>query len=55
MYDSMSDIKYWKEPESFIPERFDRESDYYKQPNGEKRSTAAFMPFLVGNRSCFGQ
>merc|ERR1712166_523719 len=45
----------WKEPEKFIPERFDPESDYSKTPSGEKRDPGSYMPFLTGKRSCFGK
>lgn len=45
----------WREPEKFIPERFDPESEYYLTPGGKKRNSASYMPFLLGQRSCFGK
>lgn len=45
----------WKEPESFIPERFDPESEWYSRPDCGKRSPLAFLPFSFGPRQCPGQ
>lgn len=47
--------KYWIDPEKFIPERFDPESKYYKQPDGKKRHPMAFIPFSGGKRICTGK
>jgi cytochrome P450 len=38
----------WKEPEKFIPERFDPSSEYFLRPDGKKRKPLAFIPFLAG-------
>ena len=46
---------YWIEPEKFIPDRFDPSSKYYLMPNGKKRSSLAFSPFLGGKRVCVGK
>ena len=46
---------YWIEPEKFIPERFDPESKYHLQPDGNKRHPLAFTPFLGGKRVCIGK
>ena len=42
------DPKQWSSPESFIPQRFDPESPYYKRPDGGKRNTYAYSPFSGG-------
>ena len=42
----------WKEPEEFIPERFDPNSDYYLTPAGKKRNPYSFIPFHGGKRIC---
>ena len=44
----------WKNPEKFIPDRFDPNSDYFLTPAGTPRSTFSFMPFSIGPRSCPG-
>ena len=49
------DKKEWREPERFIPERFDSQSDYYLRPDGGKRHPLAFNPFLGGKRICLGK
>ena len=38
----------WHSPHSFIPERFDTESKYFKRPDGGKRSANAYCPFTFG-------
>ena len=50
-----NDPKQWKEPKSFIPERFDVKSHYYEKPGGGKRNPFAFSPFLGGSRGCLGK
>ena len=38
----------WKEPEKFIPDRFNPQSEFYLTPSGTKRNTYSFSPFLGG-------
>lgn len=45
----------WREPNRFIPERFDPESDYSLTPDGQKRDPMSYLPFLGGTRICFGK
>ena len=45
----------WKDPDSYIPERFDPESPYFLTPGGKKRNPMSFMPFLGGKRICLGK
>ncbi|CDW81283.1 cytochrome family subfamily polypeptide 55 precursor [Stylonychia lemnae] len=45
----------WREPEKFIPERFDPESEYYLTPSGKKRHPMSFAPFFGGKRICLGK
>jgi cytochrome P450 len=45
----------WKEPKTFLPERFDPQSDYFLTPAGERRNPYSFSPFLGGQRSCIGK
>lgn len=49
------DKNQWIEPERFIPERFDSQSEYYLTPSGDKRNPFAFSPFLGGMRICLGK
>lgn len=49
------DESQWIEPTTFIPERFDPESTYFKRPDGGRRSHHAFAPFLGGARVCLGK
>jgi len=55
IYGLHNNPKEWREPEKFIPDRFDPESDYYLTAAGRKRHSASYMPFLSGQRSCFGK
>lgn len=48
-------LKYWKEPEKYIPERFDPSSEYFLTPEGKKRHPMAFSPFFGGKRICLGK
>lgn len=45
----------WREPERFVPDRFDPASEWYKKPDGGKRSPFAFVPFFGGVRVCLGK
>ena len=47
--------KEWQKPDQFIPERFDPKSSYFLRPDGKKRSTFSFSPFLGGQRICIGK
>ena len=50
-----NDPSQWREPELFKPERFDPASEWYKRPDGGKRNSHAFSPFLGGSRVCLGK
>lgn len=45
----------WREPEKFVPERFDPASEWSLRPDGKKRNPYSFLPFNSGKRSCFGK
>jgi steroid 17alpha-monooxygenase/17alpha-hydroxyprogesterone aldolase len=45
----------WKEPEKFIPDRFDKGSEYFLTPSGSKRNPFSYAPFLGGKRVCLGK
>lgn len=47
--------KYWKDPEEYIPERFDSTSEYFLTPSGKKRHPMAYSPFFGGKRICLGK
>lgn len=51
-------LKQWREPEKFIPERFNPESEYFSRPEGSdsnSRSPYSFVPFSFGLRNCAGK
>eukprot|EP00806_Schmidingerella_arcuata_P004651 Macronucleus_5220.p1 GENE.Macronucleus_5220~~Macronucleus_5220.p1 ORF type:complete len:176 (+),score=47.69 Macronucleus_5220:1-528(+) len=50
-----NDLEQWKQPALFKPDRFDSTSEWYKKPDGGKRSPFAFTPFLGGSRVCLGK
>ena len=50
-----TNVKEWKEPEKYIPERFDPESPWSLTPSGTKRSPYSFGAFLGGKRICVGK
>ncbi|ODM94789.1 E3 ubiquitin-protein ligase BRE1B [Orchesella cincta] len=50
MYWIHRDPKYFPDPEAFIPERFSKESDFYRE-----KATYSYIPFSVLPRSCIGQ
>ena len=45
----------WQKPHEFRPERFDSSHPLSLAPDGSKRKTMAFCPFLAGKRVCFGK
>ena len=46
----------WQNPEKFIPERFDPESEYFFKPGTKKpRDPHSFSAFTFGPRNCLGQ
>ena len=45
----------WREPEKFIPDRFDPSSPYFLTPAGKRRNPYSFSPFLGGSRICIGK
>eukprot|EP00347_Sterkiella_histriomuscorum_P023205 403335549 len=49
------DPNQWIDHDKYIPERFDHQSKYYLKPNGQKRHSLAFTPFLGGRRICIGK
>ncbi|CAI2364476.1 unnamed protein product [Moneuplotes crassus] len=48
---------YWKDPHDFVPERYDDESEFYKQAEKEGKFGLGFStrPFSHGFRACPGQ
>lgn len=55
MYHLCNNPSEWIEPEKFIPERFNPDSEYYLTPSGKKRNPFSFSPFLGGSRICIGK
>jgi cytochrome P450 family 3 subfamily A len=48
-YQAQHDERYWKNPQVYMPERFDPSNEnYMKQPSG------AWIPFSIGQRKCIG-
>jgi cytochrome P450 len=47
--------KEWIDHEKYIPERFDSTSKYFLTPEGKKRHSMSFSPFLGGHRVCMGK
>ena len=45
----------WREPDRFIPERFDPKSEWALTPSGKKRNPFSFAPYLGGSRICLGK
>jgi cytochrome P450 len=45
----------WREPERFIPERFDPKSEWALTPSGNKRNPFSYAPYLGGSRICLGK
>jgi len=41
----------WKEPEKYMPERFDPENEYFSSQS----NISSFLPFSHGLRSCAGK
>lgn len=48
LYSASMDLKYWKEPQKFNPDRF-------LNDNGEKITHEALIPFSTGPRTCLGE
>lgn len=45
----------WQEPEKFIPERYDPESEYFTIPGSQcTRDPLSYLPFSTGPRGCPG-
>lgn len=49
------DPKEWHDPLSFIPERFDSKSEFFKRPDGKPRHPFSYCPFFGGKRICLGK
>ena len=47
--------KEWIDPNTFNPERFNYNSEFFKRPDGSNRNPLAFNPFLGGKRVCLGK
>lgn len=55
MQQTHSDPEQWREPQRFVPDRFDSKSEWFLKPDGKKRSPFAYTPFLGGSRVCLGK
>lgn len=55
MYDLCNNPSEWIEPQTFIPERFQKDSPYFLTPSGGRRNPYSFSPFLGGSRICIGK
>ena len=56
IYALQRDPAQWREPEKFVPERFDPKSEWFKKPNSnEKRHNSSWLPFMGGRRVCAGK
>jgi cytochrome P450 len=49
-----NDPSVWREPKSFLPERFDPSNELYLKPDGTRRDPMSFLPFSSGARNCIG-
>ena len=45
----------WQQPDKFEPARFDLKSPWVTRPDGTKRNSQVFNPFLGGKRICLGK
>ena len=50
-----TNAEHWREPDEYIPERFDPTSEYFLRPDGKKRHPMCYQPFLGGRRICLGK
>ena len=55
MYSLHHDPTQWQQPEKFVPDRFDPNSEWSKTPSGGVRHPMTFGPFLGGKRICLGK
>lgn len=45
----------YREPNRFMPERFDADSEHYFKRDADGRDARSYVPFSFGMRSCAGQ
>lgn len=55
MIEMHHDPSVWKNPSEYIPDRFNKESEWASRPDGKQRSAQAFNPFMGGKRICMGK